>query len=316
MRRRHPHGAGALARRRATETVRRRDDGGRRAAFRAGAEWPLARQRRGRASRCPLISSPDTPWAEWCQAAQVAEPAAERGRAVRERFEHRDRRRACWGRASRSNGAAWSRMRWRAAIWCRSPMSACRTVIPYWLVWQQREMLNASQAHFAQWIEGQVDAYLRSGGALAVDSCGCSTFSGVWDVSARFVAVGHIFGVPISDCAGNHEASIHVALRPLFAACSHCRGARALRRRIFANPTGERTMTSSPAKKLSVLLASVVLSVAAAAPAFAQSSDGVAAGGRRTAAAKPDGRIDTGGMPPRLNARPRASRRGRRRTPS
>jgi hypothetical protein len=35
---------------------------------------------------------------------------------------------------------------------------------PYWLVWQQREILNARQAHFAQWIEGQVDAYLRESG--------------------------------------------------------------------------------------------------------------------------------------------------------
>jgi LysR family glycine cleavage system transcriptional activator len=31
-------------------------------------------------------------------------------------------------------------------------------------VWQQREILNAKQAHFAQWIEAEVDAYLRSTG--------------------------------------------------------------------------------------------------------------------------------------------------------
>jgi LysR family glycine cleavage system transcriptional activator len=36
---------------------------------------------------------------------------------------------------------------------------------PYWLVWQQRDVMSARQAHFAQWIEGQVDAYLRGGGA-------------------------------------------------------------------------------------------------------------------------------------------------------
>jgi LysR family glycine cleavage system transcriptional activator len=38
---------------------------------------------------------------------------------------------------------------------------------PYWLVWQQRDILNAGQAHFAQWIEGQVDAYLRGSGSSA-----------------------------------------------------------------------------------------------------------------------------------------------------
>ena len=38
---------------------------------------------------------------------------------------------------------------------------------PYWLVWQQREMLNARQAHFAQWIEAQVGAYLRGDAASA-----------------------------------------------------------------------------------------------------------------------------------------------------
>jgi LysR family glycine cleavage system transcriptional activator len=36
---------------------------------------------------------------------------------------------------------------------------------PYCLVWQQREILNARQAHFAQWIEAQVDVYLRGNGA-------------------------------------------------------------------------------------------------------------------------------------------------------
>ncbi|ASL43551.1 hypothetical protein bAD24_I08670 [Burkholderia sp. AD24] len=46
-------------------------------------------------------------------------------------------------------------------------------------------------------------------------------------------------------------------------------------------------MTSSPAKKLSVLLASVVLSVACAAPAFAQSGGGGGAAGDDSDAAKP-----------------------------
>jgi hypothetical protein len=50
----------------------------------------------------------------------------------------------------------------------------------------------------------------------------------------------------------------------------------------------ERTMTSSPAKKLAVLLASVVLSVACVAPAFAQAGGGGGgAAGPNSDAAKP-----------------------------
>ncbi|WGS50402.1 DUF4148 domain-containing protein [Paraburkholderia sp. D15] len=46
-------------------------------------------------------------------------------------------------------------------------------------------------------------------------------------------------------------------------------------------------MTASPARKLAVLLASVVLSVACAAPAFAQSGGGGGAAGDDSDAAKP-----------------------------
>jgi hypothetical protein len=57
---------------------------------------------------------------------------------------------------------------------------------------------------------------------------------------------------------------------------------------LSANPTGE-NMTSAPAKKLAVLLASVVLSLASAAPAFAQSGGGGGGGpaGADSDAAKP-----------------------------
>jgi LysR family glycine cleavage system transcriptional activator len=109
-----------------------------------------------------LISSPNTPWAEWCQAAQVAEPAAE----------------AVVLSANDSNivlsavllgqGVALERRSLVAHALARGELVQITDIrvpyrYPYWLVWQQREILNAKQAHFAQWIDAQVDAYLRSG---------------------------------------------------------------------------------------------------------------------------------------------------------
>ncbi|NPT42644.1 LysR family transcriptional regulator [Paraburkholderia sp. 1N] len=112
---------------------------------------------------CPLISSPDAPWSDWCQAAQVAEPAAE----------------ALVLSANDSNivisavllgqGVALERRSLVAHALARGELLQITDIrvryrYPYWLVWQQREILNAKQAHFAQWIDAQVDAYLRSGG--------------------------------------------------------------------------------------------------------------------------------------------------------
>lgn len=54
-------------------------------------------------------------------------------------------------------------------------------------------------------------------------------------------------------------------------------------------------MSSSPAKKLAVLLTSVVLSVAAATPAFAQSGGG--GGGGPTGADSDTAKADTGAKP-------------------
>jgi LysR family transcriptional regulator, glycine cleavage system transcriptional activator len=113
---------------------------------------------------CPLISSPDTPWADWCQAAQVAEPAAQ----------------SVVLSANDSNivisavrlgqGVALERRSLVAHALAQRELVQITGIrvpyrYPYWLVWQQREILNARQAHFAQWIEAQVDVYLRGNGA-------------------------------------------------------------------------------------------------------------------------------------------------------
>lgn len=110
---------------------------------------------------CPLISSPDTPWTDWCRAAQVAEPLPE----------------SVVLSANDSNivisavllgqGIALERRSLVAHAMARGELVQISDICvpyryPYWLVWQQREILNASQSHFAQWIEGQVDDYLRS----------------------------------------------------------------------------------------------------------------------------------------------------------
>ncbi|MFM0372516.1 LysR substrate-binding domain-containing protein [Paraburkholderia aspalathi] len=112
---------------------------------------------------CPLISSPNTPWAEWCQAAQVAEPAAE---AV---VLSANDSNIVLGAVLLGQGIALERRSLVAHALARGDLVQITDIrvpyrYPYWLVWQQRETLNAKQAHFAQWIEAQVDVYLRSGG--------------------------------------------------------------------------------------------------------------------------------------------------------
>jgi len=112
---------------------------------------------------CPLISSPNTPWADWCQAAQVAEPAAE---AV---VLSANDSNIVLGAVLLGQGIALERRSLVAHALARGDLVQITDIrvpyrYPYWLVWQQREILNAKQAHFAQWIEAQVDVYLRSGG--------------------------------------------------------------------------------------------------------------------------------------------------------
>ncbi|WP_144144449.1 LysR substrate-binding domain-containing protein [Paraburkholderia sp. BCC1884] len=116
---------------------------------------------------CPLISSPDTQWAEWCQAARVAVPAA--GSVVLSANDSN----IVISTVLLGQGIALERRSLVAHAMARGELVQISEVCvpypyPYWLVWQQRETLNARQAHFTQWIGGQVDAYLRSGHSSAV----------------------------------------------------------------------------------------------------------------------------------------------------
>jgi LysR family transcriptional regulator, glycine cleavage system transcriptional activator len=111
---------------------------------------------------CPLISSPDAPWSDWCQAAQVAEPAAEA--AVLSANDSN----IVIGAVLLGQGVALERRSLVAQALVRGELVQITDICvpyryPYWLVWQQREILNAKQAHFAQWIDAQVGAYLRNG---------------------------------------------------------------------------------------------------------------------------------------------------------
>ncbi|ORC47585.1 transcriptional regulator [Burkholderia sp. A27] len=113
---------------------------------------------------CPLISSPDAPWAPWCQAAGVAEPDAE---AV---VLSSNDSNIVLGAVLLGQGVALERRSLVAHALARGELVQITEIrvpyrYPYWLVWQQRETLDARQAHFAQWIEGQVDAYLRDSGS-------------------------------------------------------------------------------------------------------------------------------------------------------
>ena len=112
---------------------------------------------------CPLISSPDTPWTDWCRAAQVAEPADE---AV---VLSANDSNIVIGAVLTGQGVALERRSLVGHALARGELVQITGIrvpyrYPYWLVWQQREMLNARQAHFAQWIEGQVDLYLHGNG--------------------------------------------------------------------------------------------------------------------------------------------------------
>ncbi|NKJ50915.1 transcriptional regulator [Burkholderia sp. SG-MS1] len=118
---------------------------------------------------CPLISSPDAQWADWCHAAHVAPPPAE---AVV--LSANDSNIAI-GAVLLGQGIALERRSLVAHALAQGALVQITTIrvpyrYPYWLVWQQRETLKAGQTHFAQWIEAQVDVYLRGDGACAVSS--------------------------------------------------------------------------------------------------------------------------------------------------
>lgn len=109
---------------------------------------------------CPLIASPDAPWSDWCRAAQVPEPAAEA--TVLSAGDSS----IVLGAVMLGQGVALERRSLVAHAMARGELVQVTEIrvpyrYPYWLVWQQRDLLNARQTHFAQWIEGQVDAYLR-----------------------------------------------------------------------------------------------------------------------------------------------------------
>jgi LysR family glycine cleavage system transcriptional activator len=118
---------------------------------------------------CPLISSPDTPWADWCEAAQVAEPDTQN--VVLSANDSN----IVINAVRLGQGIALERRSLVAQALAQHELVQITDIrvpyrYPYWLVWQQREILNARQAHFAQWIEGQVDAYLRGNGASSASS--------------------------------------------------------------------------------------------------------------------------------------------------
>ena len=103
---------------------------------------------------CPLISSPNTPWTEWCQEARVAEPAAEAVVLSANDWN------IVMGAVLLGQGIALERRSLVAHALARGDLVQITDIrvpyrYPYWLVWQQRDVLNAKQAHFAQWIEAQ-----------------------------------------------------------------------------------------------------------------------------------------------------------------
>ncbi|SIT36014.1 Transcriptional regulator [Paraburkholderia ribeironis] len=115
---------------------------------------------------CPLIASPDAPWADWCRAAQVEPPPAD---AV---VLSANDSNIVIGAVLLGQGIALERRSLVAHALAQHALVQITDIgvpyrFPYWLVWQQRDVLNARQAHFAQWIEGEVDAYLRSSGSAA-----------------------------------------------------------------------------------------------------------------------------------------------------
>jgi LysR family transcriptional regulator, glycine cleavage system transcriptional activator len=109
---------------------------------------------------CPLIASLDAPWTDWCRAARVPEPppasitlTANDSNIVMTALLLGD-------------GVALERRSIVAQALGRGDLVQITGVsvpypYPYWLVWQPLEIMNTKQTHFAQWIEAQMDAYLR-----------------------------------------------------------------------------------------------------------------------------------------------------------
>jgi len=111
---------------------------------------------------CPLIRSSDAPWTDWCQAANVREPATVEGLFANDSN-------IVLGAVVLGQGIALERRTLVADAIARGELVQITDIhvpypYPYWLVWQQREVLSVKQMHFMEWIGTEVKRYLDRAG--------------------------------------------------------------------------------------------------------------------------------------------------------
>ena len=111
---------------------------------------------------CPLIRSTDAPWTDWCRAANVREPGNVSGLFANDSN-------IVLGAVMLGQGIALERRTLVADALARGELVQITGIhvpypYPYWLVWQQREVLSVKQAHFMEWIDAEVKRYLAGAG--------------------------------------------------------------------------------------------------------------------------------------------------------
>ncbi|MDN7178691.1 LysR substrate-binding domain-containing protein [Caballeronia sp. SEWSISQ10-4 2] len=111
---------------------------------------------------CPLIRSSDAPWTDWCQAANVREPVNAEGLSANDSN-------IVLGAVLLGQGIALERRTLVADAIARGELVQITDIhvpypYPYWLVWQQREVLSVKQTHFMEWIGTEVKRYLDRAG--------------------------------------------------------------------------------------------------------------------------------------------------------
>jgi LysR family glycine cleavage system transcriptional activator len=110
---------------------------------------------------CPLISSTDVSWADWCRAAGVAEPALGGGWAANDSN-------IVLGAVLLGEGLALERRSLVANAIARGQLVQVSNITApypyrYWLAWRQQDAPNTSQAHFIAWMEQEVQGYRSTG---------------------------------------------------------------------------------------------------------------------------------------------------------
>lgn len=110
---------------------------------------------------CPLIRSMDVSWADWCSAAGVQEPVPGAGLSANDSN-------IVLAAVLLGEGLALERRSLVADAIARGALVQASDITApypyrYWLAWRQQGAPSTRQAHFIEWVEGEVQAYMGKG---------------------------------------------------------------------------------------------------------------------------------------------------------